>query len=267
MNKGKISNILRSLRILYLFDRLHFHYQKFQFRRTNREFKLLNPDVKLPPDYLLYESFQLNYKKYYSDGLESAGWLADHLSKYLKLVNLNILDWGCGPGRIIRHLPEVTGLGCSFYGADYNPKTIDWCKANLKRITFVKNELEAILPFGDNFFDVIYGISVFTHLSEQKHREWAVELFRVLKPGGILFITTQGENFVFKLTEFEKAEFSSENLVVRAKVKEGHRTFSAFQPAGFMKKLFASAGILEHIEEKPGPGRGIPQDIWIIKKL
>lgn len=266
MNRGVVSNFLRTIGFLRLFDWLHYRWEKIRFRQANRDFREENPDVKLPPDYLLYESYQLNYKKYYTDGLDSAGWLTDHLSKHIKLVNLKILDWGCGPGRIIRHLPEVAGLGCSFYCADYNAQTIEWCKNNLPGISFVKNGLKAKLPFDSAFFDVIYGISVFTHLSEEKHHDWTTELFRILKPGGILFITTQGENFIVKLTESEKAVFGSGNLVERAKVKEGHRTFSAFQPATFMRRLFAGAEILEHIEEKPAPGRGIPQDIWIIKK-
>jgi SAM-dependent methyltransferase len=266
MNRGKISNILRKLKVLYFFDWLHFVSQKITFRKINKEFQQQHPDVQLPPDYLLYESFQLNYKKYYFDGMETAGWLADHLSKYLKLVNLNILDWGCGPGRIIRHLPDVTGQGCSFYGADYNPKTIEWCRSNLKGIAFVKNELKASLPFDANFFDVIYGLSVFTHLSEEKHTEWFVELYRILKSGGILFVTTQGRNFICKLTESEKVLFENGDIVVRGKVKEGHRTYSAFHPKDYMFRLFGKAEILAHIEQEPGKGKGIPQDIWIVRK-
>jgi len=55
-------------------------------------------------------------------------------------------------------------------------------------------------------------------------------------------------------------------LVVRGKVKEGHRTYSAFQPKGFMINLFNNVEILEHIETRPGQGAWLPQDIWIIKK-
>jgi SAM-dependent methyltransferase len=266
MNRGSFSAILRKLRILYFSDWLHYVFQKIKFRSANNEFKRNHPDIKLPPDYMLYESFQLNYGKYYFDGIDSAQWLVGHLSKYKNLVNLNILDWGCGPGRIIRHLPDFAGLGCEFYGTDYNQETIDWCRENLEGLHFNKNQLEARLPYNDNFFDFIYGISVFTHLSEEKHFEWAAELFRVLKPGGILFVTTQGRNFLAKLTGREKEAFEQGEVIVRGEVKEGHRTYSAFHPAGFMRRLFAGAEILEHIEEAPGVGKGIPQDIWIVKK-
>ena len=115
-------------------------------------------------------------------------------------------------------------------------------------------------------FDVIYGISIFTHLSEQLHYDWTAELLRILKPGGILFLTTQGNAFKPKLSEEEIGHFNKNRLVIRGKVKEGHRTYSAFQPPAFMTKLFANATVLEHIERPIESGRSLPQDIWIVTK-
>ena len=231
------------------------------------EFLEKHPEIKLPPDYLLYESFQLNYKKYYSDSVETAQWLAGLLKKHIQLKDIKILDWGCGPGRVIRHLHKFTGDGCVFYGTDYNSKSIVWCSQNLPGIQFNKNRMDASLPYPDNFFNVIYGISIFTHLSRQMHFDWYHELSRVLKPGGIMLITTQGNNFKAKLTSQEIILFNNGELVVRGKVKEGHRTWSAFHPKKFMENLLVNASILEHIEYNPQGYAWLPQDVWIIKKL
>ncbi|MDZ7626596.1 MAG: hypothetical protein U5J96_19370 [Ignavibacteriaceae bacterium] len=38
-------------------------------------FKEKNPDVILPPDYMIYESFQMNYENYYNDSVSTAEWL------------------------------------------------------------------------------------------------------------------------------------------------------------------------------------------------
>src|SRR5665811_734205 len=116
MNKGKISNILRQLRLIYALDKLRFYIEKYKNRKVNREFKKNNPGVKLPPDYLIYESFQIHYKKYFTDSVDTANWVADHIGKHIELKGKNILDWGCGPGRVIRHLPTVIGNGCKYYG-------------------------------------------------------------------------------------------------------------------------------------------------------
>ncbi|MFW6257810.1 MAG: class I SAM-dependent methyltransferase [Prolixibacteraceae bacterium] len=266
MKKGNLSNLLRKMRLIYYADLARYYIQKFKNRKINREFKLKNPGVKLPPDYLIYESFQMNYKKYYTESYDTARWLTDHLRKHIDLTGKRILDWGCGPGRIIRHLPSVTGEGCEYYGTDYNAKSIAWCAENIQGIQFNKNELDASLPYEDDFFDVIYGISIFTHLSLPMHYAWYNELYRVLKQGGIMFLTTQGDVFKEKLTGEEVEQYNNNELVVRGKVKEGHRTFSAFHPRGFMEKLFKSAEILEHIESKPEDGKWLPQDIWIVRK-
>jgi ubiquinone/menaquinone biosynthesis C-methylase UbiE len=266
MKKGELSNLLRNFGLIYLFDKLRFYVQKFKFRKINRKFKMDYPDVKLPPDYLIYESFQMNYHKYYTESIAFAKLMSTYFAKHIELKDLNVLDWGCGPGRVIRHMPQMIAHNCEFYGTDYNANSIQWCKKNLPGIHFNHNSLEAVLPYEDNFFGVIYGHSIITHLSEELHYAWFKELRRVLKPGGILYLTAQGDNYKVKLSASELKQYNAGELVVRGKVKEGHRTYSAFQPNSFMKKLFADVKIVEHVVFKPNPGAGIPQDIWIVKK-
>ena len=266
MNRGQISSLLRSFGLIYFTDWLRFYIEKNKNKKENKEFKKKYPNVVLPPDYMMYESFQINYRKYYTDSIETAKWLTNHFKKHIELENKKILDWGCGPGRIIRHLPEIIGDSCEYYGTDYNKTTIEWCSQNLKGIHFNQNTLEANLPYADDFFDVIYGISIFTHLSEHLHYDWYNELKRILKPNGIMFLTTQGDNFKVKLTNSELLEYEKGLLIVRGKVKEGHRTYSAFHPKEFMSDLFENVQILEHIELPYEKGKLPPQDIWIIKK-
>jgi SAM-dependent methyltransferase len=144
---------------------------------------------------------------------------------------------------------------------------VDWCSRNLPRIRFNANTLSPRLPYENDFMDVIYGISIFTHLSEEMHEQWFRELYRILKTNGIMFLTTQGDNFKVKLTAAELVLYNQGELVVRGNVREGHRTFSAFHPLEFMKKLFGNTLILEHIVTKPLSNAGLPQDVWIVKKL
>jgi len=127
--------------------------------------------------------------------------------------------------------------------------------------------LSATLPYEDNFFDIIYGISIYTHLSEELHYEWHRELSRVLNVGGIMFLTTQGDPFKAKLTTKELQQYEKGELVVRGDTKEGHRTFSAFHPPIFMQKLFQNMKIETHIVSQPEKGKWLPQDIWIIRKI
>jgi cyclopropane fatty-acyl-phospholipid synthase-like methyltransferase len=119
--------------------------------------------------------------------------------------------------------------------------------------------------YDNNFFDAVYALSVFTHLSENNHHKWLNELQRIIKPGGYLLITTQGDAFKNKLSELELVDFSNGLLVVRDKVKEGHRTFSAFQPESFMKSFLSNWKLVKFIKgaiEDWGP----EQDTWIVQK-
>lgn len=258
--KGYLSNLLRQLRLLYLADRLRFYFMRWKNTRINNAFRQQYPTVALPPDYLIYESFKMDYHQYYHESKNTAIWLIDQLKKFTTLEQAKLLDWGCGPGRIIRHMPSLLGQDCEYFATDYNADSIVWCQQHLPGIAFNKNSIEANLPYADDFFDVVYGISIFTHLSEPMHYAWYNELHRILKPGGILFLTAQGDLYKTKLTVQERNQYDAGSLVVRGAVKEGHRTFSAFQPPVFMKKLFANASIEQHTEYASS------QDVWIVRK-
>jgi len=176
------------------------------------------------------------------------------------------LDWGCGPARVVRHLPDFVGKHCRIFGTDYNTATIDWCKNNVTNINFQLNKIAPPLVFEENFFGAIYGISIFTHLSEANHLAWYDELMRVSQKGCVLLLTMQGEAFRAILTGKERAIFDKGQLVTRGKVLEGHRVYSAFHPPAYVRELFGrDAEILKH---KPGIKKdwGIEQDVWILRK-
>jgi ubiquinone/menaquinone biosynthesis C-methylase UbiE len=266
MNKGQISNTLRKIGILYHLDKLRYRLEKIKNGKVNKNFKNDNPKILLPPDYLMYESFQINYSKYYFGGKETAEWILEQLGKHINLTGGEILDWGCGPGRVARHMPDILKNQSRFYGTDYNEKSIHWCKNNIRNVNFNHNNLGTKLPYEDEKFDAIYGISIFTHLSEEMHFTWFSELKRALKPEGILLITTQGENFKSKLSAEERKKFDEGKLVVRGNVKEGHRTYSAFHPDPFLKLIFKDVEVLDKIVIPPNNRSYIPQDTWILKK-
>ena len=46
--------------------------------------------------------------------------------------------------------------------------------------------------------DLIYGISVFTHLAEHEQHRWLQEIQRILQPGGIAILTIHGESVFYR---------------------------------------------------------------------
>lgn len=266
MNRGTISGLFRKLGLSHLVDYIRFHVKRLENSSKNKAFQQQNPDVAIPPDYLIYESFQMNYEKYYLGGRKTAKWLTEHFRKYKKLNNIAILDWGCGPGRTIRHLPELMDASCSFSGTDVNTTSIDWCKKHLKGITFAENQLQPPLTYGASQFDIAYAISILTHLSEENQHKWLVELQRVLKPSGIFLVTTHGVVFKTILSEEERKLYEEEQIVIRGNVREGHRVYGAFHPPAKMRTIFENYfNVLAHV---PGTiQNGKPeQDVWVLQK-
>lgn len=266
MNKSTLTHFLRQAGLMHAADRLRFAIMRYRNRHTNRAFRVANPTVALPPDGLMYEAFQLNYRKYYEDGLDTARWVQEHLARHLELRNKHILDWGCGPGRVIRHMPALLGESCRFTATDYNPQSIEWCRQHLPGIEFLLNAMEPPLAAAAHTFDAVYGISIFTHLSAPGHQKWYDELMRVTRPGGVLLFTTHGAAFRVVMTEAERATFDADQVVIRRQVEEGHRLFAAFQPPVYLRELFGKqADILEHLPGQRQAGYAM-QDVWLLQK-
>jgi SAM-dependent methyltransferase len=103
----------------------------------------------------------------------------------------SVLDFGCGPGRVLRHFhPEATE--CTFLGCDIDAESVEWLTGALAPPfkLFVSGEAPP-LPLESNSLDLIYATSVFTHLTDL-WGEWLVELRRLLKDDGLLFMTFLG---------------------------------------------------------------------------
>jgi len=101
-----------------------------------------------------------------------------------------ILDFGCAAGRMIRCLPELTQA--ELWGVDISAEHIQWCINNLP-MHFAVSSIVPHLPFEDRFFDLIYCGSIFTHI-EDNRETWLLELARILKPGGVLYLTIHDEH-------------------------------------------------------------------------
>jgi len=103
-----------------------------------------------------------------------------------------VLDFGCGSGRVLRHfLPEATRG--EFWGCDIHGPSVEWIQANLSPpLNAFQNEMSPPLPLADEFFDLIWATSVFTHIDAWS--DWLLEMHRLLAPGGLLMASFLGES-------------------------------------------------------------------------
>jgi SAM-dependent methyltransferase len=106
-----------------------------------------------------------------------------------------ILEFGCGCGRIMLWLDDVAG-SASLHGVDIDERAVGWAQANIPYATFKVNDPLPPLDYPDDFFDLVYNHSVFTHLDEDYQDRWLAELRRVTKPGGTILLTVHGDDAV-----------------------------------------------------------------------
>jgi ubiquinone/menaquinone biosynthesis C-methylase UbiE len=231
----------------------------------NRKFIHDNQRFSLPPVLIAFDAHgEVDWENYYNYGLHHATIVSSLITELMgDKENGNIFEWGCGPGRVIRHLPAlINRQAFEFVGSDYNRKTIAWCNEHLEGIKFIENGLAPPLDIADETFDFIYCISVFTHLSEKHHHEWLKELLRVLKPGGFLMFTTHGDLFSSSLHSKDLDLYHAGKLVVWNRSEEGKRDFTAFHSPKYIREQFLVGQTITKFVEAGAMG----QDIWVVQK-
>ena len=125
-------------------------------------------------------------------------WLVRHHFKKSITDFDPIMDWGVGCARVLRHFLGKTRS--VLIGADIDKVNLDWCRAAIgPGATFAQLNTElATLPVDDHSIDLLYGISVVTHLTEHHQFQWLEELRRVMRSGGAVILTVHGEYFYYQ---------------------------------------------------------------------
>jgi SAM-dependent methyltransferase len=173
-----------------------------------------------------------------------------------------VLDFGCGCGRVLRYWQGHPG---TVAGSDRDDGAVDWCRRHLPFAQVARNDLAPPLEFADESFDLVYALSVFTHLTEDLQAAWRDELRRVLRPGGRLIVTTHGRSYLPRLEEGERARFERGELVVRWTEVPGSNLCSAYHPEAYVRDTLARGFELVTIE--PEGARGNPtQDVVVLRR-
>ena len=107
------------------------------------------------------------------------------------LPGMRVLDAGCGYGRNLVHLLRT---GCEVFAIDQDEEAVEHVRqlsaslqTGLPAENFQVGSIER-MPFPDEIADVVLSNSVLHFARDDRHfRAMLAELWRVLKPGGMLF--------------------------------------------------------------------------------
>jgi ubiquinone/menaquinone biosynthesis C-methylase UbiE len=264
--KSYIKAILQKTNVLPLLDKINYKRSIWNNKKSNQLFKSQNQTFALPSDYFLYETYRLNYEQYKADGIITAKEIIDWTAKYLTETK-HILEWGCGVARIIRHIPDLINATSKVVGCDINNEMTIWNKANIQGIQFDTIDYVPPTLYSNNSFDLIYAISIFTHIEDSQQQSWINEIARVLKPDGVFLFTTHGTNFFNKLSSQQLNSLHQQGSYTVPYTQKGHRMMSTYNLSDMFKKwLESSFDVLEFHEGKTNMHKVGGQDLWIVRK-
>ncbi|MGI9518677.1 MAG: class I SAM-dependent methyltransferase [Pirellulaceae bacterium] len=183
----------------------------------------------------------------YCAGFDASYWmqgLADFLkvmraARTLDIDARSVLDFGCASGRVVRHfclqsdIPEV-------WGSDINRRHIRWlCQFMPPRLKPLFNSSMPSLALPDESMDIISAFSVFTHI-DTFETSWLAELRRVLRPGGLCYLTVHNED-----TWFAMRELDDSNRLIKSMLNTGRFSMDQLQhsmPADRLVYRFSQTG-------------------------
>lgn len=132
------------------------------------------------------------YRVYEQMGAETKDALLRLLPDDWSFAGKRVLDFGCGAGRTLRHFLAEADKG-EFWGSDIHGPSIEWMQQSLcPPLHVLKTGQGPPVGLEPGSFDLVWAISVFTHLPQMTSLQWLLELHRLLKPQALLIATYYG---------------------------------------------------------------------------
>jgi ubiquinone/menaquinone biosynthesis C-methylase UbiE len=159
-------------------------------------------------------------------------WVLDQITPIDK--NHVVVDVGCGSGNLTLHSAEKCRLAI---GLDPSKSAVQFCNSiNSKANSIFVPAAGDALPFPDESVDVVIFVEVIEHLDEPM--KIISEISRILKKGGLAFVTTP--NYAFP-SLWAPVEWLADQSRMVAKMGDGEQHVQKFSPRS-LADIFQKAG-------------------------
>lgn len=151
----------------------------------------------------------------------------------------SVLDAGCGSGMLTSMVAGANPL-VRVTGLDGNPEAIRFCRiqwGHLENARFIEGYIDELTQWPDAGTDAIAFLEVLEHITDEQAIGVLSEFHRILKPGGVLVISTPNRKSLWPLQE---TIMDALHLTPRLKETQHERLYSANQLA----ELARSQGFL-----------------------
>lgn len=150
------------------------------------------------------------------------------------MIRGDVLEVGCGEGRGI---DLVLPAAATYTAIDKIGPVVKSLKKKYPSGKFFTGNIPPLAPFADKSFDVVLCFQVIEHIDDD--HSLLKEIHRVLKPGGVLLMTTPNRILSLSRNPWHVREYTASELSVLA-----HRFFPQVQ----MKGITGNARVMEYYE-------------------
>jgi SAM-dependent methyltransferase len=158
-------------------------------------------DFPVPPNSSMRKTAKGSIRHYYMSGIRS--YLPIAVSAQFQGIrldqNVRVLDFGCGVGRQLLHFTRKYSAP-AFYACDIDETSVAFIQKSYPQVQAYTNSYFPPLNYEPGFFDMVYSVSIFSHLNPEDQKKWLEELARVTRKGGCCFLTIHGYPAVARMS-------------------------------------------------------------------
>lgn len=184
----------------------------------------------------------------------------------------SFLEFACGYGRFTRFLIQkmdsrkVTVSDIDKDAVDFVVKTFG--------VNGFYSVTQADKLAHDGKYDVIYVVSLFSHLAISNWEQWFKRLYAMLKPNGLLIFTTHGMSFYNRLPEEQRTSLSLEMMSPGFLYGNGNETAgrltgdhygTAFVSEQFVKRFVDENAVGRLVKSYPDMIHKV-QDLYVVRR-
>ncbi len=187
----------------------------------------------------MYDAIAKEWAEAFSDEHEKKPKDRELLRRFSQMIGDGkpVWDFGCGPGNTTKYLKN---LGVDISGLDLSEKMLEQAKTIHPDINFRKGNI-LDLEFENDSIAGVVAFYAIIHFTQEQIRITFREVFRVLKPGGIFFLTFHIGEKTIHLDEFLGKQINIDFIFFTVDFIS-----SCLNESGFEK--------IEIIEREPYPG-------------
>jgi SAM-dependent methyltransferase len=132
-----------------------------------------------------------------------------------------MLDFGCGAGRVLQCFIHQN---FALSACDVDKTAIAYLQRAFPSVRSAVSHDQPPLMYQNGQFDVVYSVSVWTHLPPHLQIPWLLEMDRILAPGGLALLTTIGAFGYRRRSHLWAEEFALEELLAEGFCYSEHKT-------------------------------------------